>query len=252
MASAMVFGEHQDERAFALLGHLLTDHLEPYSPPVDDHKITQLECEARERARTLYNSPAAWKRFVYPGLIQRWREMEASHLEYAWYMRHRQTILDILQSWNDPRAIPALRLALQRCWHIEPHTHGFSDTLHQLQDTLAYTLGQLSAWDALEGLETPGLPPSRFKLARMFLVFGLLHVNLGVLHMSLLHIYHGDLTPSSSRQPLTLTRWRRCCENALAWMNIWPEPISTSSSNGTWNVTNSGSGRRRLSAVRLK
>ena len=184
-ASALGFGEHQDERA--LLGHLLTDHLEPYSPLADDHKITQLECEARERARTLYNSPAAWERFAYPGLVQRWREGEASRREYAWYMHHRPTILAILQNWNDPRAIPALRLALQRCWHIEPHTHGFSDTLHQLQDTLAYTLGQLGAWDAPEGLETPGLPPSRFKLARMFLVFGLLHV-------SLLRMYDGNLT----------------------------------------------------------
>lgn len=194
-ASAMAFGEHQDERAFALLADLLIDYLEPFSPPADDHKIRQLVDEAKVQARALYNSPAAWECITYPGLVQRWCEMEASYQEYGWYMCHRQKILDILQRWNDPRAIPALRLALQRCWHVEPHTHSFSDTLHLLQDTLAYTLGQLGAWDALEGLETPRLPPSRFKLARMFLIFGLLHVNLGVFHMNLLHMYRGSLTP---------------------------------------------------------
>ena len=60
-------------------------------------------------------------------------------------------------------------------------------TLHELEDQLASTLGQLEAWQALEGLETAGLPPSRFKLARMFLVFGALRVNLQLL-------YQGSIT----------------------------------------------------------
>lgn len=61
--------------------------------------------------------------------------------------------------------------------------------VHEFQDQLAHTLGQLKAWHALEGLETPGLPPSRFKLARMFLIFGALGVNLQ--HLQL--VYQGNI-----------------------------------------------------------
>jgi hypothetical protein len=190
-ASAIIFGSYQDERAFALLRELLIEHLEAFSPPVDEHKIRHLVSEAQERARALYSSPATWERLAHPGLVQRWRDLKASRREYMWCMLHRRTILDILAGWNDPQAVPALRQALQLCWYIEPGTRGsLQDVLHQLEDRLAYTLGQLGAWHALQGLEMPGLPPSRFKLARMFLVFGGLQVNLEGLHL-----YKGNLTP---------------------------------------------------------
>ena len=94
-------------------------------------------------------------------------------------MRHRQTITTILAAWNDPRAIPMLRQALQTCWHVELRWgRGSLQLLHQLEDRLALTLGQLEAWNALQGLDTAGLPPSRFKLARMLLVLGSLRVSL--------------------------------------------------------------------------
>lgn len=186
-ASAMVLGDHQDERAFALLGQLLTDQLEPFSPAADEQKVMNMVLQAERRAKELYGSPAAWKRLVHPGLVQTWGKMEVYRDEYTWYLRHRQTITSILAAWNDPRAIPMLRQALQTSWDIEPRTRGSLQTLHELEDQLAYTLGQLEAWQALEGLETAGLPPSRFKLARMFLVFGALRVNLQLL-------YQGSIT----------------------------------------------------------
>ena len=52
-----------------------------------------------------------------------------------------------------------------------------------LEDDLAYALGQLHAWNALDGL---AMPPARFKLARMYLVFGALEVNLQ-------DMYSGDI-----------------------------------------------------------
>src|SRR5260221_227126 len=188
-ASAMVLGAHQDERAFALLGQLLTDHLEPFSPAAEENKVKNMVSQAERRARELYGTPTAWERFVHPGLVQTWGKMEGYRHEYTWYLRHRQTITTILAAWNDPRAIPMLRQALQTCWHIEQLTHGSLQLLHQLEDQLAHTLGQLEAWHALEGLETAGLPPSRFKLARMFLIFGALGVNL--LHLQ--NVYRGNI-----------------------------------------------------------
>jgi HEAT repeats len=187
-ASAMVLGEHQDERAFALLGQLLTDHLEPFSPAADEDKVRNMVYQAKRRVSELYGPSAPWERFVHPGLVQAWGEIEGYRDEYTWYLRHRQTITTILAAWNDPRAVPTLREALQTCWHIEQRTsRGSLQLLHQLEDQLASTLGQLEAWDALDGLDTAGLPPSRFKLARMFLVFGALRVNLQ-------HLYQGDIT----------------------------------------------------------
>src|SRR5713226_6746566 len=130
-ASAMVLGAHQDERAFALLGHLLTDHLEPFSPPADEEKVRNMVFQAGDRARELYGSPAAWERFVHPGLVQSWRELEAYCDESTWHMRHRQTITTLLGAWNNPRAIPMLRQALQTCWQIEPRTRrGSLQLLH--------------------------------------------------------------------------------------------------------------------------
>src|SRR5260221_7206179 len=186
-ASAMVLGDHQDERAFALLGQLLKDQLEPFSPTADEQKVRNMVLQAERRAKELYGTPAAWKRLVHPGLVQTWGKMEVYRDEYTWYLRHRQTITSILAAWNDPRAIPMLRQTLQTCWEIEQRTRGSLQTLHQLEDKLAYTLGQLEAWNALDGLETAGLPPSRFKLARMFLVFGALRINLQ-------HLYQGNIT----------------------------------------------------------
>jgi hypothetical protein len=187
-ASAMVLGDNKDERAFVLLGQLLKDQLEPYSPASDELKAMNMVLQAEKQAREQYGSPAAWERFVHPGLVQTWDEIEVYRHEYTWYLRHRQTIANILGAWNDPRAITILRQALQQCWEVEQQTrHGSLQTLHHLEDKLANTLGQLEAWHALEELDTAGLPPSRFKLARMFLVFGSLRVNLQ-------HLYRGNIT----------------------------------------------------------
>jgi len=188
-ASAIIFGSYQDERAFALVGELLIEHLEPFSPPIDENKIRHLVFEVQERARALYGSLKVWERFAHPGLVQRWLNLEASRREYEWCMLHLHTILDILADWNNPRAVPVLRQALQKCWYIEAYAQGSLPDLHQLENTLAYMLGRLGALYALEGLEIRELPPSAFKLARMFLVFGWLGVSLRSLYL-----YHGNLT----------------------------------------------------------
>ena len=53
-ASAMALGAHQDERAFALLGHLLTDQLEPFSPPAEEEKVTNRVWQTQRQVRELY------------------------------------------------------------------------------------------------------------------------------------------------------------------------------------------------------
>jgi hypothetical protein len=185
-ASVIVLGEQKEERAFALLGQLLTEGMEYHSLAVDEKEVMNSVFQAYTQAREQFGTPKAWERLVSPDLVQIWNKMQAYRDEYMWYMKHRERIIRILGAWNDSRAIPILRQALQTCWQIEQHPtpqggilpEYLRESFHQLEDTLAYTLGQLEAWDALDGLDTAGLPPSRFKLARMFLVFGSLQVNL--------------------------------------------------------------------------
>lgn len=183
-ASAMVLGDQRDERAFALLGQLLVENME-YVPPSAEEDIDSIVFHAMDQAREQFGTPIAWERLVDREIAQAWYDMEAYDAEYTWYMIHRVTITNILGAWNDSRTIPMLRQALQRCWHIEQFppsqgglSGGFLDTWHHLEDELAYALGQLEAWDALDGLETVGLPPLYFKLARLYLIFGSLHLKL--------------------------------------------------------------------------
>ena len=102
--------------------------------------------------------------------------------EYHWFMGHRITIISILTNYNDPRAIPVLRHALEKCLQLEqlpPSQSGSSDSfleaLYQLEDELAYALGSLKAWNSLDGLN---LSAPRLKLTRLYIVIGSLHLNL--------------------------------------------------------------------------
>lgn len=202
-ASAIVLGERKDERGFAVLGELLVENLAYFSQSSDEQKIRDVVDSARKQAREHDGSYGSWERFVYPGLVQAWSELEVYRSEYTWYMFHRQTITNILRAWNDPRTIPMFRQALQTCWQIEqlPRGQGCPPgslrDLHQLEDKLAYALGELEAWNALDGLDTGKLHPSRFKLARLYLIFGSFHLNLSSLEYWNIntHIQTGAIDP---------------------------------------------------------
>jgi hypothetical protein len=179
-ASAIVLGEGKDERAFPVLQELLLEHM-AYFPPHGDQYANRaafiVMLEVKERL-----SQSDWKQVVDPTQVQAPDEMQTYNVEYLWHAIHRSTIPTLLGAWGDSRAIPILRQALQRCWEIEqlPRFQGgvpslfFAQPLHHLEDELAYALGQLEAWDALDGLE---LPQVGFQLARMYLVFGYLKVD---------------------------------------------------------------------------
>src|SRR5579875_1592971 len=118
-------------------------------------------------------------------MVQKKNELEANQAEYTWHLIHRITMTNILGAWGNPQAIPFLRQAFQRCWQLEqtPPTQGgvsggLLSTWYWLEDELAYALGQLEAWDALDELR---LPPQRLKLARLYLVFGSLHLTISTL-----------------------------------------------------------------------
>ncbi len=189
-ASAITLGEHKDERAFTPLQNLLVEKM-GYHPPPADENLMNIVFKAMRQARERFGSLTGWERLVDPTLVKVWHAQEAYDVEYTWHMIHRITITNVLGAWGDSRAIQALRQALQKCWEIEqlpPVQGGVSggslETWHHLEDDLAYALGQLAAWHALDGL---GLPPTRFKLARLYLVFGSLGVNLQ-------HMYDGNIT----------------------------------------------------------
>jgi hypothetical protein len=183
-ASAMVLGDQRDERAFAMLGALLTEHME-YVPPASEQEVRERVWRAIEQAREHYGTPSAWQQFLEPDMVQKKNELEAYQAEYTWHLIHRITMTNILGAWGNPQAIPFLRQAFQQCWQLEqmPPTQGgvsggLLSTWYWLEDELAYALGQLEAWDALDELR---LPPQRLKLARLYLVFGSLHLTITTL-----------------------------------------------------------------------
>ena len=189
-ASGIVLGKCRDERAFAQLQDALVEDME-YRPPHTEKDWGKIVFEAAYTARQRFYDPPAWERVAEPALVAAWNELQTYAWEYSWHLIHRLTITHILGAWGKPEAISALRQAFRMCWEAEQlprfqgsPSGGFGATWHQLEDDLAYALGQLEAWDALDGLD---LPPVHFQLARMFLVFGSLQVNLR-------YLYDGNIT----------------------------------------------------------
>lgn len=126
----------------------------------------------------------SWERFVYPDLLDAWHEQSEYDDTYSWYMHHRLTIPNLLGIWGDQRASQALHHALQKCWEMEllgQMPRSFSEEWHRFEDELAYALGQLEAWHALDGVEALGLHPAYYKLARLYLVIGSLQLNIRML-----------------------------------------------------------------------
>ncbi|HZU69461.1 MAG TPA: hypothetical protein VFA09_19445 [Ktedonobacteraceae bacterium] len=100
---------------------------------------------------------------------------------YAWYNAHRCSIASIFGDWGDSRLAPVLRHALRTCWELEqqPGPYGgrwgiIRDQWYELQDRLAYALGQLGAWGGLLNL---ALPPDRLRIAMIFQIVGSLQLH---------------------------------------------------------------------------
>jgi hypothetical protein len=101
--------------------------------------------------------------------------------EYLWYMLHRFRAILLIGSLGDLRAIPSLvhTFSVSRGLECVLNTQQeapfwFYEYLYKLQDHIAYSLGQLDAWNALDVLD---LPIRRLHIARMFHIFGAFRVN---------------------------------------------------------------------------
>lgn len=161
-ASTISLGRYRDTQAFLLLLELLTEKLEYCLPSL-------VACR--------------WP--VDPLLLEVWerkfdRQDTKYVLEFDWCLLHRLSITLLLGAWGDSRAIPVLIQALRRSFELEfgstyPNSlNAFAQTWHHFQDRLAYVLGQLGAWNALDTLD---LPLKRLHIARRYLVFGSLRAS---------------------------------------------------------------------------
>jgi hypothetical protein len=108
--------------------------------------------------------------------------------EYDWYLYYRTEITLLLGAWGDSQAIPSLAQALQQSLQLEYQTSYpnnlvvYSQQWHTFQDSLAYALGQLKAWNILTTLE---LPAKRSHIAQRYLVFGFLQAQVPWIFYSL-------------------------------------------------------------------
>lgn len=156
-ASAISLGKLKNEQAFPLLLELLMEELD-YHPP---------SLIAGEKPNDPFLKKAWEKELDYKDAEYVW--------EYHWCLLHRLNITLLLCSWGDARALPVLVQTLQQSLALEFHAtypnnlHIFSQEWHQFQDRLAYALGQLGAWHALDALD---LPPKWRHIAQRYLVFG--------------------------------------------------------------------------------
>lgn len=184
-ASAIALGENKDERALSFLQACLLEQME-YNPSQSDREVNKAISNIIKIAQGGNATSILLDHMKDPMFANVMEESQMHRSEYLWYTVHRLTITNLLGAWGDLRAIPSLCLALQKCWEIEQQGSvlgGSAELWHNLEDDLAYALGQLEAWDALNGLE---LPPTGFQLARMYLVFGYLGIDTRT-------IYGGDI-----------------------------------------------------------
>lgn len=156
-ASAIVLGRYKHEQAFPLLLAYLPEQLAytPFAAPDEDISLDPVEMtsEAHEHV-----SETEW------------------YFLHEWYSLHRYEIALLLGAYGDPRAIPVLTHTFQTGLMLEFAPPGWvSDEWYNLEDRLAYALGQLGAWHVLDEL---ALPPKRLLIARMYLLLGSLRANI--------------------------------------------------------------------------
>lgn len=115
---------------------------------------------------------------AFPVLLNMLQEFLPPHPHYSvdhdWYDVQHIHVANILGSWGNPAAIPALHDTLTKMWQIE-QSRSF-DANPQMwwpyQDALAYALGQLGAFDVLTDLN---LTQQRKHLWSVNLVMGYLN-----------------------------------------------------------------------------
>ena len=113
---------------------------------------------------------------AFPVLLHMLQEFLPPHgfVSYDWFdVQHRQ-VASILGSWGKREAIPALHETLAQLWEVEQRRSPEEDIQlwWQYEDALAYALGQLEAFDALDGLQ---LPLPRRRLWSVNMVMGYLN-----------------------------------------------------------------------------
>lgn len=76
--------------------------------------------------------------------------------EHDWFKVRQIAVATLLGNWGDTTAILPLREMLKRVWSLEQqHPDRNAQLWWTYQETLAYSLGQLDAFDALADLELP-------------------------------------------------------------------------------------------------
>lgn len=95
-----------------------------------------------------------------------------------WFEIERMHVAHLLGRWGDLTLIPALRETLARVWQVERNTpeninQAGTELRREYQDQLAYTLGQLGAFDALNALEVPAY---RHRVWTVNLAMGFLNI----------------------------------------------------------------------------
>lgn len=108
---------------------------------------------------------------AFPALLNMLQEFLPPHpVENDWYDVQHLYVASILGSWGNQAAIPALRDTLTRLWQTEQQqpAGGELEAWWHYQDALAYTLGQLQAFEALADLNAP-LPRRRLWMVNLIM-----------------------------------------------------------------------------------
>jgi len=94
---------------------------------------------------------------------------------YDWFDIRHLHVADIVGRWGDTSAVPALRNALERVWLLEQQSLGENEQIWwDYQVSLAYALGRLEAFDALEGMK---LPAYRCRYWTIFIAMSYINAN---------------------------------------------------------------------------
>ena len=98
---------------------------------------------------------------VLPALLEMLQEFlthpKSYEAEYDWFDLQRMHVMSILGKWGNTSLIPVLRDMLERVWLIEYEGLGDREQnwWRDYQETLAYALGRLGAFDALKDMKLP-------------------------------------------------------------------------------------------------
>ncbi len=94
---------------------------------------------------------------------------------YDWFDVRHMAVADILGSWGDTSVISAVRSTLEHVWFLEQQSLGENEQIWwDYQISLAYALGRLGAFDALNDMK---LPVYRRRYWTIYIAMGYIHAN---------------------------------------------------------------------------